>query len=674
MQTSVIGSRCIGSTASAVLCNDIDFLVAENLKKPAKPPSSLVSEYAEKKRVLPSNTPFPGRWNNDRTPYTVEIMDAMGVYSDCQHAAMMKAAQLGFTSAAENVIAYWMDEHPADIMYISATADLLEGWVQKRLEPLIDSCGFRYKISAQIESKLSRRSGDKVLSKQFAGGNLDMVSAQSAPGLRSDSKRVLIRDEVDGAPVQLRTGEGNWLDVSYARTNAWGSRKKILDISTPTTYEHSLINQLYQLGDKRRYFVPCPYCKQYQILHFGAEKTAYGIKIERTAGVITGVYYECSECHEAIRNYHKDFLLRNGEWRPTAEASKLRSYQLSALYSPVGMLDWLELWEKYEDSKHTADGLRAFTNLYLGRPFRESGARPDIQKVIELRGNYRAGTVPDGVLYLTMGVDVQRGSDTDSANPARLEFEVLGIGSAYRTWSIIYERIEGSVDDPYAGAWAKLSQFAADGKLQFQFGDGRPIGVSLIFIDSGWHTDVVYRFVAGWQNTFACKGFGTLRRKRGEQIEERGLSNFKRYRAAKIQGEILYEISGNFYKTQLYNNLRVERQPLGVQRPGFCDFPRTYLDWYFQQLTAEEKRVDGSFYLRSGTRNEALDCRVYALCAADVWLDARVMDCKAAAQATGATPVALQKINHRHVIDLLEKREQRRKESKQHEFNFGLQY
>jgi hypothetical protein len=85
----------------------------------------------------------------------------------------------------------------------------------------------RKKIFHQSGSKQANKTGDRTFTKEYIGGTLDMASAQSAAGLRADSKRILLRDEIDSAPVLLRTGEGNWLAVSFARTNAFGDRKKI---------------------------------------------------------------------------------------------------------------------------------------------------------------------------------------------------------------------------------------------------------------------------------------------------------------------------------------------------------------------------------------------------------------------------------------------------------------
>jgi len=56
------------------LPNDIEFLIYLNNQKPTEPPLESISKYAESKRILPAGTPFPGRWRNNRTPYSVEII------------------------------------------------------------------------------------------------------------------------------------------------------------------------------------------------------------------------------------------------------------------------------------------------------------------------------------------------------------------------------------------------------------------------------------------------------------------------------------------------------------------------------------------------------------------------------------------------------------------------
>ena len=401
---------------------DINFLISENNKKPINPPQPLISKFIEGNRLMPTSTPIPGIVDINKTPFTIEIMDCMSPSSEIQEIDILKAAQVAITWSAENVIAYWMKENPAEILYITADQTLLDRWT-KRLEALIDSMGIRHLISAQTENTKTRKTGDKAFSKEFVGGSLDMASAQAAGSLRSDSKRILIMDEIDGAPANLRTGEGNFVEVAYARTNAFENRRKVMRFSTSTTYENSLIWRKYELGDQRKFFVKCPHCNFEQVLDDERLKPVFEKEL------LISVYYDClnEKCITPIYNYHKTEMLLNGQWKPTAisKSKYRRSYHISSMYAPVGMLSWKKIYEKYLEAQLDPDGMRSFTNLYRGLPFKESGSRPDFNKVIEQRGLYASRDIPDGVLYLTVGIDVQRGSDKDENNPARLEMEVM---------------------------------------------------------------------------------------------------------------------------------------------------------------------------------------------------------------------------------------------------------
>ena len=625
---------------------DVDFLIEQNNLRPSKPPRAKISEYAEEKRILPSDTPFPGGWDNSRTPYSIEIMDNMSPNSPVIYQSVMKGAQIGETAAAENIIAYWMDESPAPIMLISATDDLLDEWSDKRLEPLIDSCGYRHKIKSQSENRKSRKSGDKATSKTFSGGFLLMSSAQSPAKLRANSIRVLIRDEIDGAPKELRTGEGNWLKVSFARTNAWGPRKKVFDISTPTLYETSAIYQAWELGDRREYRVPCPFCKKKQTLKFD------NLIPEFDGSFLSNVKYKCEHCSELISNHHKTFMLKNGKWKATAKPAhkNYRSYQISSLYSPVGMLSWSELYQEYLNAKDDPEAMRSFTNLYLGLPYKEIGVRPKVEKVSEHRGNYKMGEVPNEVLYVTGGADVQRGkeqyekftdeeleSEMQRLNQAgkniwtmgfpRIEIEVLGHSWGYRTYSIEYKVFYGKTDNPFSGAWEKMNKWFQDTNgLQYSRIDGSKVFCEKILVDSGdgERTATVYSFCEPHKGVIPCKGDQVLKKNKDVKGDEVTKSTFLRYTKSKIgESQTLINISTNYYKKRIYQSLTIPRVQGEEQRPGFPEFPRDCPDHYFKMLTNEEKHNDGSFHA-NGRPVEALDCRVYSLCAGDIAFDERV--------------------------------------------------
>lgn len=646
-------------------CTESEFNFLKGLveSRNVKQPEKLISNWIEGRRIYPQGAPFPGPHRNRRTPYAVEILDNMSFSSPIRTQSIMKGVQLGFTTSAENIIGYFIGECPTEIIYVSATESLLEKWSTKRLEPMIDSMDLRKKIVSVENSPKAKRTGDKTFSKNFIGGSLNLASAQSASSLRSDSKRVVIVDEEDGAPRDLRTGEGNFLDVVIGRAAAWDGREKIMDFSSPTEYQTSLVWERYNLGDKRRFMVPCPYCKKKQWLdHDLIDKGNHGLRGDYEAGILKDAYYLCEFCHEAIFNHHKINMLLDGDWEPQTFCDPARrSYQISSLYSPAGMFSWRSYYEKYQEALKKENGLRSFTNLYMGMPYRESGARPKVENVIELRGSYDRGFIPNNVLFLTMGLDVQRGSDKDKENPARIEMEVLGHGMGYKTWSIDYFVFEGAVDDPESGAWAKLAKFAEDGGLHFKNKVGLEYSPVSIFMDANdnFSTAAVYEFSQKWSMAMPIRGAGVLKKRKSEAadtVDESKAGNVKRFRFVKADNDIgVVMINTSYYKNALYRRLKVSRVD-GDQRPGFCEFPISYQEEYFKMLTAEEKTVEGAFVLASGRRNEALDCRVYAMCAADVYLDARVTELKTAAKNRGAKPYELSNINSKTVLELLKQR------------------
>ena len=617
-----------------------------------------VSDHAEKSRILPPGTPRPGPLDLSYTPYLIEPMNNMSADSPIQETAVIKGAQLGFTMMAECVICYNIGEDPSDQLFISASAATIEKWASRRLEPAITSYGYRKMIQGTVdENRSGKRTGDKQFSKEYLGRRLDMASAQSASSMRSTDKKVLIRDEIDGAPPKLKTGEGNWLDVSFARTNAWGNRRKVMDFSTPTTFEKSLIWKRYIEGDRRLFFVPCPHCDGMQDLKMK------NLMEEREDGVIVDAFYACEYCGEAIYEYDKTELFNpeKCEWKPTAKSSSkyMRSYSINSLYSPMGMLSWAEIAKKREQAYTSIDpeDKRSFINLYEGLPYKEEGRKPTIEKVIKLRGTYPAGEVPDRVLFITIGIDVQRGSAKDKANPARLEMEILGHGPGHRTFSIEYKKFIGKVDDPFSGAWEDLNQWAMDTEMIYRKKDGTEMQPSMTFIDSGdgTLTNVVYRFTGRWQNTYPIKGYQNLNKNSG--IDRKSATDYKRYKRSRISGDTtLYNISTNFYKNMIYNCFNIERVEGELQAPGFSDFPISYDKKYFNMLTAEEIRNDGNFYCPDGKRNEALDIRCYALCAADVYLDLLTEQAREALKQKGGSEADAKKITRKWIIQSMKQR------------------
>jgi len=622
------------STITDPIPADYDFLDRLIEQKPIDPPPPLISQWVQGRRVLPPGTPFPGPWDNAKTPYFVEIMDCLSPTSPVQHAILMKSRKIGATTMAENVVGYFI-ANPSPIEYVTATQELAKDWATSKLPAMLSSCKLQDRITtSNVENAKSRRTGDTTFRKEYFGGVLDITSFEAKKAQRAGDFRVLIRDEIDGVRAQLSSGEGNVLEVNEGHTMSWGDRKKIFDFSSPTTEADSNIWQYFLIGDQRKYHVPCPHCDAGQELlfgnPFGEDATDYGLKpIFNDDGDCVDSYYLCRQCHRQIKNHQKTLMLINGLWVPSRQTSDptYRSYHLSSLYSPPDMFSWTALYKKYlksiEDPDNIDDGRRSFENLYLGIPFKESGLRPKIDNPGDRVGDYDRGTIPDGVIYLTMAVDVQSGKK----NP-RLEMEILGVGLGYRTWSIDYLIFEGSVDHPEDGAWVALHDWIIN-KSQFTDGFGRYFRPMIGFVDAGDGNmmETVYQFCAAHKGLFPSKGQQTIRASHEKKDSgDDPLRNEMKYGFTRIgqSDRFLYRISTNHYKRIIYANLQVERvEGDGAQRAHFCDFPNDYGQEYFDGLLSEELRADGAYY-KIHTRNEPLDLRVYALAASDVWLDDQV--------------------------------------------------
>ena len=623
---------------------------------PERTCTDLISEFAAEHRTLPDTTPYPGPWDNSLTPQLVEPMNRLIPSSGFEELAFVKSVQAGATAGLlENWYAYIIKKAPGPILHVSANDKLLEKWTNKRFNPLIKSCGLEDYISAQFVLKGQRRSGNTAFSKEFPGGSLDLVTANAPGGLRQDSIRYIGFDEVEGYKETL-VKEGDPIEIALARASNWKHRKRVVYISTPGDELTSRIWPLFERGDRRHFHVPCPFCGTFQPLEWGDKESQSGMYWETKAGLLDGttIGYFCTKCRDLIRESHKYVMMNNGHWEAHAKTQQPRftSYHMNNLINL--MRTWESIILKYLKDKDDPEKYKAFVNLELGLPSKETGTKPKLVADIRTRSSYKIGEVPKGVLFLTCGVDVQQGSKDNKDFPPRLEMEFLGNGKGFRTWSIDYKIFDGPIDDPYDGAWLKFTEWAEDTKLEFKRADGKLFKPVLTFIDSGQgqFTDVVYQFCSDWGNTIPCKGA----KKEDIGLDELRSDTYRYYRLTKIGGiQPLCLVHTNQYKRQVYNALNVKADEKKI-RPRFCSFPKGYTKRYFEQLTAAELLEDGSFRTPKGRRDESLSCRVYATAASHFWLDEQVKRIQNEMRSLGREENWIkQNIHMPYILNLMEK-------------------
>jgi phage terminase large subunit GpA-like protein len=577
-----------------------------------------------------------------------------------------KCRKVGLTTAMDNCVAYYMDALPSPILYTTASEVLARDWAANHIDPVIDSLGFRHKITAARTNAKSKRSGDTAERKEFVGGELHIMGSLSKEARRQLDKRVLFIDEVDGVEKLLSTGEGKWVEVLMGHTMSWGARKKIAMFSSPTTDEESLIKEYHAKGDRRVFLIPCPYCGELiELKLLIPESTPWGLHADTKGGEVTEAYYICENCGERIYDHQKrDFYSLHphslkhpkkevpaARWKPTAKPSDpyWRSYGMNALYSPIGMLSFTDVYKKKIETENSGDSEdhRSYVNLYGGMEYKDAGTRPRLSAVLGHRGTYPRGTVPPGVLFLTAAVDVQEGYRNDLSRPARLEIMIMGHGIGYRAWAVDYRVFDGPIDDPFDGAWADMDSWIEGINATFYAADGFSFPVQMVFVDSGdasrtsagiSRSDIVYRYCEHHApNTFPIKGFARLKPNRGESADADipGAASYNRYRVSRIGsgGENVIEISTAVYKEALFSRLKTEATEGNPSPNGYFQTFREASDDFFIQLTNTEMRADRSFHDIGD--HEVLDTAVYNLCAGDCYLDTQVMRFKSERRAAG---------------------------------------
>ncbi len=284
----------------------------------AIPESSLtVSEWAATYRHLsPERSARPGRWRNELVPYLVGIMDAVGK-PGVREIIFVKSAQVAGTECANNIIGYFMHIDPSPILYVCETEPKAEAWSTESLAPMI---GDTPVLASIVSDPRSRDSGNTIGSKSFPGGHLAIGHATSAATLSSRPRRIVILDERD---AYRPTGEGDPAKLAEARTKTFMDSAIIFKPSTPRERmenppgsapdapRYSPIELEYENSDKRKYFVPCPHCDEYQPLVW---KRDGEFTIRWDGDDVLNAYYVCvNGC--VIEHEHKTEMLALGEWR-----------------------------------------------------------------------------------------------------------------------------------------------------------------------------------------------------------------------------------------------------------------------------------------------------------------------------------------------------------------------
>ncbi|WP_376957728.1 terminase gpA endonuclease subunit [Azospirillum sp. A26] len=276
-------------------------------------------------------------------------------------------------------------------------------------------------------------------------------------------------------------------------------------------------------------------------------------------------------------------------------------FQASKLYSAWGKDKPSAIARKWIDAQGDDEALQTFWNTQLALPYRPRVGRDIKPSHLMERREVWAGDVPDGVVVITIGVDIQGD---------RIELEIVGWGRREESWSLGYLVLEG--DTALPAVWEHLDEVLQ--RPMFR-ADGRPFVAAAVCVDSGDgnRTQEVYAFCKPrrLRKVWAIKGASETS---GQRQPVWPTSKANRRSSSAYKPVI---IGTNAAKDTISSRLQIE-----VPGPGYMHFPAERDAGYFEQLTGERlvtKKRGGRRYRvwepKRGIAHEALDCRVYAYAA-----------------------------------------------------------
>lgn len=538
---------------------------------------------------------------------------------DTHTVTVMSCTQLVKSEFLLNVTGYFIHQDPSSILFVQPTQKVAEDFSKERFAPTREVTPA---LRDLIPEPRSRDSGVTITHKEYPGGTLDFVGANSPVDLASRPKRIVLADEIDKYPPSAGS-EGDPLTLAEKRSSTFWNRKSVRACS-PTVKGTSRVGREYELSDQRKCFLTCPHCGHEQHLTWASVqwgKDENETHLPETAAVhcaSCGVAWSEPERIAALMavkdrsdfgwRQTKKFKCCETEHEPSVWSEFGRSlcpvcgtpspyeghagFQVSRIYSTRHAIS--DMVREFLKSKGDREKMVTFVNTELAELWEDEGESADSEVLKRRRAPFNASVAPDAIMAVTAGCDTQGD---------RLEYEVVGWGLGEESWGLEYGVIHGDPAKPEV--WRELDEVL---RRHVTLENGRELRVLAACVDSGGHhSDMVHQFS---RDRIGRRIYSTKGDEGAKPIWPTHASQTKR-------GFKVWIVGADTAKDSVYSRFRIS-QP----GPGYCHFSDDYPDEWFTQATVEKcitKYRAGQpvrqWVKPNGARNEALDCRVLALAA-----------------------------------------------------------
>lgn len=553
-------------------------------------------EWAEKVRRMENGL----RYRFDYAPYQREIFDEV-TNPEVSTLVMAMFSRGGKTEIIANHIGYQIEQDPRRMIVAYPTDSQAEDFSKDNLDKQL--IGPTPSLNEILPSGGGRRiAANTIHSKSFPGGKLDIVGLNVAGKLRKLKANWIYADEIDA--IKDDTGdEGDKIEVLFRRGSEYHDTTQILT-SYPSVRGHSRIWSWLERSDWRQWFVvhKCghEYVMHRRDLHWEPGKPETAVMV-------------CPGCYGEFDDKERRNMVAAGQWKPTREFAGIRGYQANGMLWPhphnSAYKSFLhQLAAQVEGVKKADNPTRAervLVNTFDAEPFAEEcEVKPEPFAIMQKREDYEPmKELPEGVLLLTAGADINKGF---------IAIEILGHGVNDQTWGIHYEEIHGPAIR--SATWNKLEALLARRWRHPRYGD---MVVRSACIDSKYQSNIAKK----WCGARARRGITPI-----VGSTRLGVPILAAKRKDAETGIPYWSLGTHEAKDLIYQRLELDQLEDGSFPQGYMHFHKAgnYDASYFEGLLVEDstlkKADDGEYYRwferpHGATRNEPLDCRVYAIAA-----------------------------------------------------------
>jgi phage terminase large subunit GpA-like protein len=576
-------------------------------------------------------------FKDDLTPYMTEAMNCLS--SRLYDAVVfIGPARSGKTiSLLDGWVAYVISCDPGDMLIVQISEEKAREYSKKRIDRMLRN-------SPKLAPLMSPHGHDNnVHDKTFRAGNYLGIKWPTVNVLSSSDYRFVALTDYDRLDEDL-SGEGDPFSLASKRTQTFMSSGMTLVETSPgwevtdpdwkrdPAFPHMApptkgALALYNLGDRRRLYWQCPSCAEW----FQPILENFNLEAAHPFCPSCGTIIEGAEAKRSLNRGGRwvqegCHLSAEGEMTGQPRESRIASFWMegpAAKFQTWENLAYkLRQAEEVYEQTGSQEKLKATVNTDWGRPYRyrkmeNVRSLEVIQQRAEKLGDRE---VPEGVRCLFAAVDVQGGKKR------RFVIQVVGYGEHGERWLIDRYALRKSARldedgekmriDPggYPEDWDLLINFVISRRYPLADGSGREMPVLLSGIDTGGEDGVTensYQFYRRLKRqglhrkTKLIKGGSRLGAPRiRESFPD---STGRKDRHASSRGDIpLYILNTNLIKDTIANCL--ERETAG---PGYIHFPDWLGEWFFEELTYEQRNALGKWEKPGKGNNEAFDLMGY---------------------------------------------------------------